>query len=79
VPPRAQRPTIDGFAAEGALQTDCFPRVLSAPPELRPAPFDIIFETPGGSDVALQASAMKEAMLSILAEYRQFIAYGDGL
>jgi len=77
--PRDPRRSIDGFAADGAVLADCFPGVLSAPPELRPAPFDIIFETPGGSDLALQASSMKEAMLSILSEYRQFIAYGDGL
>lgn len=77
--PRDLRKTIDGFSADGAVLTDCFPGVLSAPPDARPTPFDVIFETPGRTDVDIQAAAMTAALRSILAEYRQFIAYGDGL
>ena len=42
-------------------------------------PFDLIFETPAAAPEALQVRAIGAALDSILAEYRQFIAYGLNL
>ncbi len=77
--PRNHRRFIDGFAATAGMIRDCFPGVLSAPPAQRPQPFDLIFETPAAAPEALQVRAIGAALDSILAEYRQFIAYGLNL
>lgn len=77
--PMDERPLIDGFAADAGVIHFCFPGVLSAPPHQLPAPFDIILETPAKADEALQAAAMVDGMLAILAEYRRFIAFGADL
>lgn len=77
--PMDRRPLIDGFAAEAGVIHFCFPGVLSAPPDQQPAPFDIILETPAKAPEALQAAAMVDGVLAILAEYRRFIAFGADL
>jgi protein MpaA len=77
--PMDERPLIDGFEADDGVIHFCFPGVLSAPPDQHPAPFDIILETPAKADEALQADAMVDGVLAILAEYRRFIAFGADL
>jgi len=77
--PRDGRAQIDGFAARESVIRDCFPGVLAAPPDRRPRPFDLIFETPGHAALDLQARAAAAALDTILAEYRGFIAYGQDL
>ena len=44
--PRNGNGTIDGFRARNGIIRDRFPGVLSAPPKVRPRPFEIILETP---------------------------------
>ena len=77
--PRDARGTIDGFAATAGILRQCFQGVLSAPPEQRPQPFDLIFETPSSAPLAAQVNAGVAALESVLAEYRRFIAYGQDL
>ncbi len=77
--PMDRRPLIDGFAADAGVIHFCFPGVLAAPPDQHPAPFDIILETPAHAPEALQAAAMVDGVLAILAEYRRFIAFGADL
>lgn len=77
--PVDERPLIDGFIATEGVIHYCFPGVLSAPPDQHPAPFDIILETPAKADEDLQAAAMVDGVLAILAEYRRFIAFGGDL
>ncbi len=77
--PMDQRPLIDGFAADEGVIHFCFPGVLSAPADQHPAPFDIILETPAKAPDDLQAAAMVDGVLAILAEYRRFIAFGGDL
>ena len=77
--PMDQRPLIDGFAADEGVIHYCFPGVLSAPTDQHPAPFDIILETPAKAPEDLQAAAMVDGVLAILAEYRRFIAFGGDL
>ncbi|HTO02756.1 MAG TPA: succinylglutamate desuccinylase/aspartoacylase family protein [Opitutus sp.] len=73
------RAIIDGFPARGALICDCFTGVLSAPPEQRPQPFDLIFETPGTASLDLQVAATVAALDSIIRTYPGFIAYAQDL
>jgi hypothetical protein len=77
--PVDERPQIDGFIATEGVIHYCFPGVLSAPPDQHPAPFDIILETPAKAPDDLQAAAMVDGVLAILAEYRRFIAFGGDL
>jgi protein MpaA len=77
--PRDRRERIDGFAAMDGMVGDCFQGILSAPPDQRPRPFDLIFETPGQANFEAQVNASVAALDSILAEYRVFIAYTQDL
>ena len=77
--PLASGEIIDGFPARSGLISQCYEGVLSNPSELKPLPFEIIFETPQTFPIDRQISAAKAAMGAILREYRQFIAYGQNL
>jgi hypothetical protein len=70
---------IDGFHAEDGLIKDCYEGVLSAPPKARPRPFEVILETPGQAPSFLREAGLVAAVLSILAEYRKFIAYAPNI
>lgn len=76
---RDGRSLIDGFVATESILRDCYPGVLSAPPEQDPKPFDIIFETPAKAPQDNQVDATVAALKSILGQYRRFIAYGQDL
>lgn len=73
------RGVIDGFAAREGLIDDCFTGILAPPPEQRPRPFEIIFETPAAAPMTQQVEATCCALQSVLAEYRGFIAQGANL
>lgn len=77
--PLNEAAVIDGFEASGGLICRCFEGVLSAPPEQRPQPFDVIFETPALAPLRQQTDASLAALESILSEYRRFLAYGQHL
>lgn len=77
--PRNGDAIIDGFAARDGVIRDGYEGVLSAPPETRPRPFEIILETPKTPPAHLKEEAFVQALLTILAEYRQFIAYAPNL
>ena len=78
--PRASAGVIDGFRAKDALiHGQCFEGVLSNPAELKPAPFELIFETPQEEPVEAQVNAAVAALDRILVEYRPFLAFGQGL
>jgi predicted deacylase len=70
---------IDGFPAEGGIIREGYPGVLSAPPDQRPLPLEIVFETPTAAPMQLQVDATVLAVKAILAEYRQFQAFGANL
>ncbi len=76
---RDAREKIDGFVATESILRDCFPGVLSAPPEQDPRPFDIIFETPALAPYDCQVNATVAALKSVLREYRRFISFGQDL
>lgn len=77
--PYDTRAIIDGFTATEGILRDCYPGVLSAPPDQHPRPFDIIFETPALAPQSLQVSSAVMALESILDEYRGFIALAQNL
>jgi hypothetical protein len=77
--PRNLQPNIDGFKARNGIIRDCFQGVLSAPPKIRPRPFEIILETPQAAPQYLQEMALVAALQTILGEYRKFIAYAANL
>jgi hypothetical protein len=77
--PRDQRSIIDGFPAHNSVIRDAYDGVLSAPPKVRPRPFEIILETPQAPPTFLKECAFVAALKTILTEYRQFIAYAPNL
>ncbi len=70
---------IDGFRARNGVIRKGYSGVLSAPPKVRPRPFEIILETPNAAPVYLKEAAFVAALRTILARYREFIAYGANL
>jgi hypothetical protein len=77
--PRDERPFIDGFNARNGVIRDCYDGVLSAPPKVRPRPFEIILETPSAPPEFLKELAFAAALQTILLEYNKFIAYAPNL
>lgn len=77
--PRNQNAIIDGFNARNGIIKEGYPGILSAPPGSRPKPFELILETPEAAPQYLQENALLAAMLSVLQEYRQFMAFAPNL
>ena len=77
--PRDERSIIDGFAARHGVIYDTFEGILSAPPKVRPRPFEIILETPAAPPAYMKEAAFVAALQTILVEYQKFIAYAPNL
>jgi murein peptide amidase A len=77
--PRNERPVIDGFTARDGVILDGYEGILSAPPKVRPRPFEIILETPATPPEYLKELAFVAALQTILVEYNKFIAYAPNL
>ena len=77
--PRNGNEKIDGFRARKGIIRDTYPGVLSAPPKVRPRPFEIILETPQAPPNYLKEAALVVALRMILTRYREFIAYAPNL
>jgi len=70
---------IDGFRARNGVITDSYDGILSAPPKIRPRPFEIILETPAAPPEYQKQAAFVASLQTILTEYRKFIAYAPNL
>ena len=77
--PRNHASMIDGFPAEKGIIKEGYHGVLCAPPEQRPRPFEVVFETPALAPLEQQVKATVVAVKTILAEYRQLQAYAANL
>lgn len=77
--PRNQSGVIDGFTARNGIIRASYGGELSGPPKVRPRPFEILLETPNAAAAFLQVKAFVAALLSIVTEYRRFIAYAPNL
>jgi hypothetical protein len=67
------------LAARGGLVRETPAGVLSAPPNARPRPFEIILETPKLRASYLKECAFVAALTAILTEYRKIIAYAQNI
>jgi protein MpaA len=76
---RNEGPIIDGFRARNGVITGKYDGILSAPPKIRPRPFEIILETPAAPPEYQKQAAFVAALQTILTEYRKFIAYASNL
>jgi murein peptide amidase A len=77
--PRDKRSSIDGFHAREGVISDCYKGILAPPPEHKPRPFNLIFETPAKASLELQAAAHVAALDAILATYRGYMSYASDL
>jgi murein peptide amidase A len=77
--PRNRDKFIDGFPASNGLIRQCYNGVLSAPPRIKPKPFELLLETPSLAPLLHQQQALVLAMSTILTEYRQLMGYAPNL
>ncbi len=77
--PRNRAAVIDGFTANDGVIRDTFRGVLSAPPEARPRPFEIILETPQAVPLEQKTAGFVAALQSILASYRELVAFAPNI
>lgn len=70
---------IDGFEARNGVIRSGYTGVLSAPPKVRPRPFEITLETPASPPAYLKEAALLAALRTVLVRYREFIAYAPNL
>ena len=77
--PRNRDKLIDGFPASNGLIRQCYNGVLSAPPRIKPKPFELLLETPAMAPLLHQQQALVLAMTTILTEYRQLMGYAPNL
>ena len=71
---RCESNVIDGFQAENGIVRTCYDGVLSAPPEQKSKPFEIVLETPQRAPRRSQRLAFVVALATILGHYRQSVA-----
>ena len=72
-------PVIDGFHAVNGIIRTCYDGVLSAPPGARPAPFEVILESPQLAPIALQRQALVLGVREVIREYRRLISFAANL
>ena len=77
--PRNDSRFIEGFAAHRGIIREMFAGSLSGPPKIRPRPFEIALCSPQAVPQYQQEQAFVSAIQTILAEYRQLIAYARNL
>jgi len=70
---------IDGFHAVDGIIHTAYDGILSAPPDMHPAPFEIILETPQLAPEELQRKAFVLALECILSEYRRMISFAANI
>jgi murein peptide amidase A len=77
--PRNRDKLIDGFPASNGLIRHCYHGVLTAPPRIKPKPFELLLETPALAPLLHQQQALVLAMSTILTEYRHLMGYAPNL
>lgn len=77
--PRNRKPIIDGFPAQNGIISECYDGILTSPPDLQPAPFEIILETPHSAAMDAQVRAFVVAMRTVLLEYQKLLSFAANL
>ena len=71
--------TIDNFVARNGLIRKGYPGMLCAAPEMRPRPFEIVFETPHHAGLERQVEANLVFLRHALDQYQQLRAVAQDL
>ena len=71
--------TIDGFHAVNGIIHTAYHGILTAPPGRRPAPFEIILESPHYAPLQLQRDALVLAVTEIVRQYRRVVSYAQDI
>jgi hypothetical protein len=72
-------PMIDGFHAVDGIIHSGYDGILSSPPGVAPAPFEIVLESPHHAPLDLQRTAFMLALTEILREYRRLVSYAANI
>jgi hypothetical protein len=70
---------IDGFHAVDGIIHCGYDGILSSPPGVAPAPFEIVLESPHHAPADLQRTAFVLALTEILREYRRLMSYAANI
>lgn len=77
--PRNFDKSIDNFEANNGIIEQGYEGILSAPPEQKPKPFEIVFETPHRASLDLQVEAHLVAVQTILDRFKVLISEGQNI
>ena len=70
---------IDGFPARCGVIRGGYPGMLTAPPGTRPAPFEVVLESPQKAPLHLQELGLAAALETIITEYPKLLAFAPNL
>ena len=71
--------SIDNFEANNGIIEQGYDGILSAPPEQKPRPFEIVFETPHHAAFDTQVEAHIVAVQTILDRFKVMISEAQGI
>ena len=77
--PRNFDKSIDNFEANDGIIEQGYDGILSAPPEQKPRPFEIVFETPHHAPLDKQIEAHMVAVQAILDRFKVMISEAQGI
>jgi protein MpaA len=77
--PRNPQAVIDGFNARRGVIYESYDGVLRSISGIKPAPFEITFETPQRAPIPAQVEAFTAALETILVEYRNIISVAQNI
>lgn len=77
--PRNFDKSIDNFAANNGIIEQGYEGILTAPPEQKPKPFEVVFETPHQAPKEKQVEAHITAILTILDRFKTLISEGQNI
>ncbi len=77
--PRNFDKSIDNFQANAGIIESGYSGILGAPPNQKPRPFEIVFETPHHAPQEFQIEAHIAALLTMLDRFRSMISEGQNI
>lgn len=77
--PRNFDKSIDNFEANNGIIEQGYEGILTAPPEQKPKPFEIVFETPHHAPLDQQIEAHVVAVQTILDRFKVLISEGQNI
>lgn len=77
--PRNFDKSIDNFEANNGIIRQGYEGILTAPPEQKPKPFEVVFETPHHAPLDRQVEAHLAAVQTILDRFKVLISEAQGI